>query len=586
MRRIVGSAFLTLGLGFAGCADVTDALKDEAPDTESDARETDTDSDAHTDSDSDTETTDTGEPRSCPQWKAGPRSGPELTASPFRVEIVERKTADCLIVEDVDRDGHTDLVAVFGNDAGARVLFRFGTSAGEPVVSEANYSSDGRGAMLSCTLADADHDGDLDVLLGTSVGASALSLAGRTPTLVHDVLLWPEAVAEQQLKAGYLQPIDLDHTGAADLILALHGSINDECPDPTTLDTGDFTLPPNGDIVPGVVGCFVAVDEGGWVPAPVGRCPEPMIVDPTHAPYAALVADLNDDGHADLLLANDFAKNRLLYGSATGLTPTVGSGLEGYDHAMGVALLDLDRDGRRDVYITDLGPDSTFVSGTCSAWFEAGAQVGTWRSTRRTVSWGVQARDFDQDGAEDLLVGVGVEGDAESGTLSMCIDERFPFTVNHPPTLLLRADGAGGVVRIDVDDFPGVPGKATGYPVGVAAGDLDDDGDVDAVVSHGYGTVILWNDGPLAGPSFRVRVVGADGLPVLGARVIVKTTGGSHLRELWPSSAHQGWGEQVAHVGLGTQTGPVSVRVRWPDGTVTSHGPYEAGESPVTLTAP
>lgn len=552
--------------------DVSDTDDTEAPDTEIGATD---DSDP-----------DTGEARPCPRWEPPPRSGAALTASPYGVEVLRRETAACAMIEDLDGDGSNEVVLVFEGGDGAEVSVRYGQGMGPPTEVVATLPLGDRGGPGGCTLADVDDDGDLDVVVGHPRGASALLADGRAWSVRQDVLSWPAEIADLRLRPNYLALLHLDGDGRLDVIASLHGLLRDDCPQPGELDTGDLTIPLENDILEGPLGCFLAAPGGGWTPAPEGVCPSPMLTQPTHAPYAALVADLDDDGHADVVLGNDFSKNRVLVGTGSGLVPWDGVGLDVYNHAMGGAVADLDGDGRRDVYLSDLGPDSVFLSGACGLWFDAGAQRGTWAATRRTVSWGVQGADVDQDGAVDLLVGVGVEGEADGSTVSMCVDPRHPFTQDHPPTLLLVNDGEGSFSRVDVDDMPGRPGPATAYPVLLTVGDVDDDGDLDAVVAHGYATVLLRHAGALAGPAIRVRVEDDLGRPVAGARVVVRTSRGAQMRELWPTSGFQGFAEQVAHVGLGADPGPVTVRVRWPDGAWTTHGPYAPTVGRVTVTRP
>jgi hypothetical protein len=152
--------------------------------------------------------------------------------------------------------------------------------------------------------------------------------------------------------------------------------------------------------------------------------------------------------------------------------------------------------------------------------------------------------------------------------------------------LLFLNDGHAGftqqVIHADED------AKWKGYfgEFWTVIGDLDGDLDTDIVIGDRYQTAIVWNDirpAVSVKPSVRVHVVDAHGLPVIGARVVLRQAGGSQRMDLWPTSGLAGWSELVAEFGIAPGATPWAIDVRFPDGTwrrqpITGPGSYTIAE--------
>jgi hypothetical protein len=497
----------------------------------------------------------------------------------FTLQELGRAETTCLVVEDLDRDGKADLVLL--NQDGDRLGIELRQGTGRRTLGtwtgSVSLPSDVRAG--GCTVDDVDGDHDLDVLYLTSTDVRALLWDDDALTDGGVVGELPASVSATGFRQPELiVPIDLDHQGRLDLVVGHHALLSDTCPDPEQVDTGDVTVPaPEMD--PGTVTCLVAHADGTYAAAD-GLCPSPMLTVPTVAPYGAEVGDFDDDGDDDLLLVADFSKNRMLDGTPTGLVPHEHSGLEVYNHAMGVASDDFDGDGQRDFFVSDLGPTSVYF-GQCGAWFDGSRAVGLWKTTHQTVTWGAQAVDLDFNGASDLVVGVSVDAAGSQDPASMCIGPDGASTA-HPPTMLLMNPGDARFVRYGLVDTTTPPEHASGVAVRVATGDLDGDLDPDVVVSTGQGTSILWNDLPKQSDGLRIHPVDAHGLPALGARVTVVQGTYRRTRELRRSGGYASTSEGVVTFAL-AGAGQPRIRVRWPDGVVTTHGPFQVGTQDVTI---
>ena len=191
---------------------------------------------------------------------------------------------------------------------------------------------------------------------------------------------------------------------------------------------------------------------------------------------------------------------------------------------MGVACGDLDGDGRLDLAVTNFYAESTTFFRNLGRGFFADqtTDFGLAAPTRHRLGFGVALVDVDNDGRLDLLTANGHVNDYRPS---------IPYAM---PIQLLRR-GPDGRFR-DVSDRAGPPFKPLHLGRGLAAGDLDNDGRVDAlVVVHNEPLVYLRNR-TQAGHFVTLALEGTtsnrDGV---GARVVV--VAGSERRVAQGSAA-------------------------------------------------
>jgi len=105
---------------------------------------------------------------------------------------------------------------------------------------------------------------------------------------------------------------------------------------------------------------------------------------------------------------------------------------------------------------------------------------------------------------------------------------------------------------------------------GLATGDLDNDGDVDAIAFNNSGAArVLLNESPDANHWIGVRVLdGRAPRDALQARVEVTLADRRRLvRRVHTDGSYASAGDPRVLVGLGQTDAPVTVRVLWPQGT-------------------
>jgi hypothetical protein len=133
--------------------------------------------------------------------------------------------------------------------------------------------------------------------------------------------------------------------------------------------------------------------------------------------------------------------------------------------------------------------------------------------------------------------------------------------------------GGPGCVLTDVSDRAGEPFRSLHLGRGLAMGDVDNDGRIDAVViNQNEPLVFLRNETSRAGHFVRFTLSGTksnrDGL---GARVTITCGGRKISAERIGGGSYLSAGDPRLHFGLDTDRVVECVEVRWPSGKVDRH---------------
>jgi hypothetical protein len=289
-----------------------------------------------------------------------------------------------------------------------------------------------------------------------------------------------------------------------------------------------------------------------------------------------VAAQLDDDDRIDLFVANDMTANDLFHnlggfrfeeiGQVAG---TAASADGGFKAGMGIACGDLDGDGRIDLAVTNyFGESTTFYRNLGGGFFaDHSNRIGLVAPTRRLLGFGIAFLDADNDGWRDVLSANGHILDGRP---------QFPWTM---PLQLLQG-GPGGRLT-DVSTRAGAPFGPLHLGRGLAVGDLDNDGRLDAlVVVQNEPLIALHNWSEPAGRAIMFQLEGTrsnrDGV---GARVTIVSGSRRQVAQRFGGGSYQSAGDPRLHFGLGAAQGVESVEVRWPSGHIDRHAGLPAGRS-------
>ncbi len=278
-----------------------------------------------------------------------------------------------------------------------------------------------------------------------------------------------------------------------------------------------------------------------------------------------LVADLVGDSRLDVFVANDGGACRLFENRGgmpfeeVGLAAGVAFDGQGNPLAgMGVALGDLDGDGRSDLVVTNFLDRSTvaYQALGAGAYRDSSARLGITAATRGVLGFGVATADFDGDGRLDLLQTNGhVQDRARLGV---------PFAMR--PTLLRNR--AGTLVDASATAGPAPLRSILGR--GLAVGDLDRDGRPDVVINALDSPALVLRNVTAGGHRLTVELAGQTPGQAIGARIRATVAGRVSVHDVVGGGSYLSASDRRIHLGLGKARRVDRLDVAWPSGRVES----------------
>ena len=278
------------------------------------------------------------------------------------------------------------------------------------------------------------------------------------------------------------------------------------------------------------------------------------------------IADYDRDGHIDLFVANDSMSEFLYHNKGDGtfeeiaLVSGVAVDAEGHTFAgMGVDFADYNNDGLPDLVITDLASQMYALyrnNGDGTFTYES-YPSGLGRMTMTHSGWGVRFLDFDNDGWKDLLIAQGHDLDT--------IQLTFPNLRYREPMLLARNTGHGFE---DVSADAGNVFREAWVGRGLAIGDIDNDGRLDAVVTTNDGPLyVLHNATSTPNHWLILKLVGhRSNRDAIGAEVRLATGRITQVATVTTAGSYLSSSDKRVHFGMGTETVAAMIEIRWPSG--------------------
>lgn len=270
--------------------------------------------------------------------------------------------------------------------------------------------------------------------------------------------------------------------------------------------------------------------------------------------------DYDGDGRLDVFVANDTVPNFLFHneGNGTFLEVALAAGVacngEGNaSSSMGVDLRDYDNDGQEDIFITALTNErfSLFRNVSRRQFADMSGPSGIGASSLPWSGWSTGIFDFNNDGFKDLFVAGGNVTDNA---------ELFSSRKSRQPNLMFLNRG-NGTFELQL-----LPGEASHR--GAAFGDFDRDGRMDVVVTRlNESPLVLRNVTRAAGHWIVLRLVGTrsnrDGI---AARVHLVAPSGEQWNRVTTSVGFSGSSDRAVHFGLGKDARVTTIEIEWPSG--------------------
>jgi hypothetical protein len=287
-----------------------------------------------------------------------------------------------------------------------------------------------------------------------------------------------------------------------------------------------------------------------------------------------VIVDYDDDGWPDVFVANDTMPNFLFHNTGqagqlrfvdTGLISGVALGADGKARAgMGLDAGDYDGDGRLDLVITNLDFEMhTLHRGLGPGLFAyATTESGIGYPTLPFVGFGVAFLDYDNDARLDIAI-------ANGHILDNAPQFRTGSTYAQRK-LLFRNTASRRFVEVGRTTGAAFAAEKVGR--GLAAADIDNDGDLDLLVTNnGQDADLLRNDGGNRGHALLIRLRGTAGnTAAIGARVRVTAAGRTQMRDVKTGSSYLSQNDLRVHFGLGGAARAERIDVRWPSGKMES----------------
>jgi hypothetical protein len=470
---------------------------------------------------------------------------------------------------DYDNDGDLDIYLVNGQRHGSNQgpllknrLFRQDKPGKFSDVTDQAFGSAKTGYGMGIAIGDIDNDGDVDLYV-TNFGSDQLFRNNGNGTFTD---ITKEAGINTSGWGTSATFLDFDRDGFLDLYVATYVRFDPEIVCTDKAGRKDYCSPVsyrsetdrlyrnNGN------GTFTDVSARSGIGLVSWKG------------LGVLAADFNQDLYPDIYVANDREPANLWVNQRDGtfqdLALVLGAAVNALgqpEAGMGVTSGDADGDGDLDLFKTHFRDETnTFYRHMGELGFQDDtAESNLGPPSLPYTGFGTGFFDYDQDGDLDLAV---VNGRVTRGPLLIQKEKPDFWDDYSEPNLLFENDGTGHFKN--VSNLAGPFTSEIESSRGLAFGDIDNDGDIDLLVTNDGGQARLFrNDLKPKGNwlSIRAKAWNRDA----NGAVVIATFSGKHLKRMvQPGYSYLSSNDPRVHFGLGESTSVDEISVEWPDGKI------------------
>jgi len=326
------------------------------------------------------------------------------------------------------------------------------------------------------------------------------------------------------------------------------------------------------------------------------------------------VGDINLDGWEDIYISNDFFERDYLYINLQNgkfeerLTSYMGH-ISSF--SMGADMADVNNDGYPDLFVTDMLPDDDYRLKTTTSFedyktFDLKLERGFFYQYMQNTlqlnmqngsfaeiahysgvaasdwSWGALVFDINNDGMRDIYICNGIVHDVTNQDfIDFFADETMRATalngtkgdvdqiISKMPSIPLKNKLFLNNGNLTFSDISHAEENSASFSNGAAYGDLDNDGDLDVVVSNvNQDAFVLRNSTSEQSTNHFIRMIleGSElNTNAIGAKVNLYSGGEQFYHEHIPFRGFQSSCDYAITLGLGAKDRLDSIVVTWPD---------------------
>ena len=276
--------------------------------------------------------------------------------------------------------------------------------------------------------------------------------------------------------------------------------------------------------------------------------------------------DFDDDRLLDVVIANDTTENFLFRNLGGGrfeniaLQASVAFDADGDARAgMGIDIADLMNDGRAAIAIGNFSGEPTSVFQQYDLWHfqERSRETGVRAETLADLTFGLVFLDLDLDGWQDMV--------ATNGHVEPTVSDTFLEQTFQQPLRCLKNNGSGRFLPW-LQETTALSNPMVGR--GLAYGDLDNDGDLDMVVTGNNQRPRFIRNNRVSNHYLRVHL---RGLPpntdAIGARILLHDENRTQQRFVRTGGSYLSQSELTQTFGFSRIPQRRILQILWPDGS-------------------